>query len=242
MTFRSTRPSLTGLLLIACPLVGLSIVLIAGASEDTEGDAPQGAVIRILTPPGETLQGRTEIETLAVDPEIRHVVFYVDGEEAARRARAPWNAKVVLEASAREQTIEVKAFGARDKELGGDRVVVNRRPIPFRVPYRLPRAVGGRRRIQRRGEVSVPHGAVLGHVDFYVNENHAVRLDEPPFATRLEIARSNEGDFVRCAAFLADGRMAEDVEILAAPGLGEEINVNPGATPRYWSPARTALR
>jgi len=109
---------------IIAVLVGLFAAL--GTIGSPEPEADKGAVVRILTPPGIELRGRSEVETLAIDPEIREIVVFVDGEEAARRGRPPWNVKVVLADPPREQTVEVKAYGDRGRELGSDRVVVNR--------------------------------------------------------------------------------------------------------------------
>ena len=212
---------------VALGLLGLSLAFSTlGTDEPGSDDEDAGAVIRILTAPGTELQGRTEIETLAIDPEIRQVVFFVDGAEVARRGRPPWNAKVGLAKEPREQTIEVVAFGARARELGSDRVVVNRKPVPFRISITALEIDRDGDALHVEADVSVPRTAPLDRVDFYFNDDLLATADTPPYAARLTAVPSGAGDFVRAVAVLADGRSIEDVEVLGAPGLTEEIDVN----------------
>ncbi|MCP3958135.1 MAG: hypothetical protein GY719_09805 [bacterium] len=105
-------------------IVGLAVAVPVAA------DPQAGAVIRLLSPPQRLISGRAEIETLSIDPEIRRVVFYLDGEEVAKRGRPPFAAKVAFASPPREQTLEVKAYGERDRLLGG----ATRRWISNRLP------------------------------------------------------------------------------------------------------------
>ncbi len=183
-----------------------------------------GPVIRILAPPGRRAEGRTEIETLLIDPEVREVVFYLDGSEVARRGRPPWNAKLKLASPPREQTLKVEALGRRDRVLGEDEVVLNRAWVPFRA--RLTAIEGDHRAgpLAVRAEVSVPRKASLERVDFFLGEQPAASFTAPPFAAELEL--SGDPGFVRVVARLADGREVEDVQVLGAAGLAEEVDVN----------------
>ncbi len=211
----------------------LSVVLAAGlitaatAVGEPAEEESRAAVVRLLSPPGRTLSGRSEIEVLLIDPEVYRLVFYVDGEAVGRRDHPPWVAKLKLASPPREQTIEVVALGRRDRELGRDRIVVNRRPIPFRVRITAIGADPSQGGIEVAAEASVPHGAELDRLELYWNEELRATFAETPVSTRLATSGgAEEGDFVRAVATLRDGRSVEDVEVLSAPGLSEEIEVN----------------
>lgn len=60
------------------------------------------------------------------------MVFHLDGKEVASRGRPPFAAKITFASPPREQTLEARAYGERDRLLGTDTLVVNRLPIPFR--------------------------------------------------------------------------------------------------------------
>jgi VWFA-related protein len=206
---------------IIAVLVGLFAAL--GTIGSPEPEADKGAVVRILTPPGIELRGRSEVETLAIDPEIREIVVFVGGEEAARRGRPPWNVKVVLADPPREQTVEVKAYGDRGRELGSDRVVVNRRPIAFRVRITSIRSDAEDGTLHVEADVSVPHDATLDSVDFYLGEDKVATVSAPPFTATIP---AGAGSFVRAVATLRGGRTSEDVEVPGASAVTEEIDVN----------------
>ena len=204
------------------PWLILSLALLA---IPLAADAHDGAVIRLLAPPQRLVAGRAEVETLSIDPDIRRVVFYLDGEEVAKGRRPPFAAKVVFANPAREQTLEIKAYDERDRLLGGDTLVINRLPIPFRARITTVDASrAGSVRVET--EVSTPRKAVLEHVAIYLNENLEATLDSPPFAADISVPEPAPGDFVRVVATLRDGREVEDVEVLGAAGLEEEVDVN----------------
>lgn len=188
-------------------------------------DEDQAAVVRLLVPPGVDAQGKVELEALAIDPDIRELAFTVDGVEVGRRKHVPWTVKVKLESPPREQTLQVVAYGPRDKELGRDEVVVNRKPIPFRV--RLTSITPGDEAVDVAAEVSVPRGAELEKVELYWNDGLKTVVHSREVEARLPIDAAATGtDFVRAAAYLKDGRRVEDVEVLGSPGLQEEVDVN----------------
>jgi Ca-activated chloride channel family protein len=192
-------------------------------------DDIQAVVVRLLVPPGQEVAGKIEVEVLAIDPEIRELVFLVDGEEAAKSKHLPWNVKVQLAKPAREQTLVVVAYGRGDKELGRDTVVVNQKPIPFRVHLTsiVPSADAVDIAVDIVAAVSIPRGAELDKVELYWNEGLKTVARSAEINERLPIdAAVTATDFVRAVAHLKDGRSVEDVEVLSAPGLAEEVDVN----------------
>jgi len=204
---------------------GLAVAALGpGAPADEENP---GAVVRLLSPPGRVLAGRSEIEVLTIDPEIHHLVFSVDGEQLARRSHPPWTVKLPFATPPREQTIEVVALGRKDQELGRDRLVVNRRPIPFRIRITSIEGDPSQGAVDVAAEVSVPRGAELERIELYWNEELRATFTETPLTARLTRSDgSGSGEFIRAVAVLRDGRSVEDVEVLGAPGLSEEIDVN----------------
>ncbi len=206
---------------------GVLILLLATALgfAASAQDEDQAAVVRLLVPPGVELQGKVDLEALAIDPDIRELAFTVDGEEVARRKHLPWTVKVKLHSPPREQTLGVVAYGPRDKELGRDQIAVNRKPIPFRV--RLTSITPGAEAVDVAAVVSVPRGAELEKVELYWNEGLKSVVRSTEVEARLPIDAAATGtDFVRAVAYLQDGRSVEDVEVLSAPGLREEVEVN----------------
>ncbi len=201
------------------------IVLLALPAVAPAADPPRGAVIRLLAPPDRLVSGRAEIETLAIAPEIRRVVFYLDGEKVASRGRPPFAAKISFASPPREQTLEARAYGGRDRLLGGDTLVVNRLPVPFRARITaVDTSRAGTAAIE--ADVSVPRKAALERVELYLNESLEATFESPTFTARIEVPEPAPGDFVRVVAILRDGRQVEDVEVLGTVGIQEELDVN----------------
>ncbi len=210
-------------------LAGLAMVLVVllggpQAQAQAQDEEPQGgAVIRLLAPPYGLVTGKLEIETLSIDPDIRRVIFRLDGQIVAKRNRPPFNAKIQFADPAREQTLEVEAYGARDRSLGRDVVQINRPPIPLRVAITS---------LEREAEVlaiaasvSVPRKATLERLDIYFNDGLEATITAPPFEARFEVPAAAQGDFARVAAVLQDGRIVEDVEVIGEP-FSDEVDVN----------------
>lgn len=211
------------------PAVLVSTLLVGWAfgqpEEAITDEAPADvAVVRLLVPPGEVLAGKVEIEALTISPEIEKLAFRVDGEEAGRRNHPPWKTKVSLAKPAREQILEVVALGRNGVEIGRDRIVVNRKPIPFRVRVAAEPLADGT--LQARGDVSLPRGAVLERVEIYRNRELIETQTGPNVDFEASVEGTKPSDFIRAVAILEDGRQVEDVLLLNAPGITEELDVN----------------
>ncbi len=214
-------------LLCLVALVGGPMALAQEGAEAKE--EPDESVIRVLPPRDAENAGRALVETLLIDPEIREVVFYVDGAEQARRKSPPWEAKVRFDSPAREQTLRVEALGPREVLLGYDEMTINRVVRPLRVTLREMRGVDDG--LQITAHVSVPREAVLTRVEIFYNEE--LRATLPPdsliddvLTETLEVSDLRQSDFVRVVAVLEDGRTVEDVELPATSTFSEEIDVH----------------
>ncbi len=214
---------------LAPPILGPALCLVlAVATPAMPPDPPpaeSGTVLRILSPPGRALSGRTAIETLTIDTEVARVVFYLDGEEVAAKRLPPYNVKIELDSPPREQTVRAEAFDRKGRRLGDHSIVVNRAQQRFRV--RITAIEGDpAQEVVVRADVSLPRKAVLTRLELYLNDQLKSINRALPFEARLEIPEPSAQDFVRLVAVLEDGRAVEDVEILSAPGLSEEVDVN----------------
>lgn len=199
------------------------------AQPEAEGDLAKESVIRVLPPRDQESSGRALVETLLIDPAVSSVIFYIDGEEAARRQAPPWEAKVKLASPAQEQRIRVEALDRRDLLLGFDEMIVNRvvRPLKVTIQGMDPTASG----LRITADISVPREATLSRVEVFLNEEHRETFEpgdlvQGALVADLEIASLRPSDFVRVVAFLEDGRTIEDVELPGSTTFSEEIDVH----------------
>ena len=198
------------------------------------------ATIRILPPEKghrELLSGRVLIQTLTIDPQIAVVEFLLDGEEANRSTRPPFEARIELADPPREHTIEVKAYGARGAYAGSDRIVLNRLDPPFAVRLAgiSPIRSGGEQAVRVEAGISVPRSETLERVEFYRTEQLVAVFEHfegqaGPSGVRNVIADVpttdvSPQDFIRVVARLGDGRELEDVELLQGAEFSSEIDV-----------------
>ncbi|MXX76898.1 MAG: VWA domain-containing protein [Holophagales bacterium] len=198
------------------------------------------ATIRILPPERgyrELLTGRVVIQTLTIDPQIAVVEFLLDGEQAARVTTPPFEARVRLADPPREQTIEVRATGARGAHAGTDRIVLNRLDPPFavRIAGISPGDADGQTTVRVEAGISVPRAETLERVEFYRTERLVASFDDfegeaGPSGVRsvvadVPISGVTPQDFVRVVARLGDGRELEDVELLQGARFQAEIDV-----------------
>ena len=198
------------------------------------------ATIRLLPPEKghrELLSGRVLIQTLTIDPQIAVVEFLLDGEEADRSTRPPFEARIELADPPREHTIEVKAYGARGAYAGNDRIVLNRLDPPFAVRLAgiSPIRSGGEQAVRVEAGISVPRAETLERVEFYRKEELVAVFEHfegqtGPSGVRKVIADVptsgvSPEDFIRVVARLGDGRELEDVELLQGAEFSSEIDV-----------------
>ncbi len=228
-----------------CLLTGLEIALLpapGGASAPRQDPAQKSTIwvetqdvtyeggtgIRILPPRERVSSGSTLVETLVLDPDVRQVVFYVDGEVRTRRKRVPWQTRLKLDEPAREQTVRVEALDMLERVVGSDEIVFNKLPRPLRAKVRSVERSG--EEIALEAEVSTPEAVVLDGVDVFLNENQVAtfgpaQIEDGRLRTSFAAGSPTEIDFVRVVARLGDGRSIEDTRLVSAEGFQEEIDV-----------------
>ena len=209
-------------LLIVLALVGVPRL---AAQDAPSADVPP-VVVRLLPILQGEVSGKTQVETLVIDQDVRQLVFYVDGEEAARRKRLPWNAEVTFAQPPKEQTLKVVALGSGDRVLAEDSLTVNRHEPVFEVHITAIEGDAATDQMVVVGEVTLPRQGELEAVQVLLNDAPVATVGETRFAVPLPIASPSGEDFVQVVATLRDGRQRQDTELLKTPKFGEELNIN----------------
>jgi VWFA-related protein len=210
----------------AAAVADVDIVLALG--EDLQRERIAGADSLLLVPPEEVVVlGLWRAEALVTGERIARVVFMVDGVPQLTRSRPPFSAELRLENVPREQVVRVEGYDAGGLLVAADEVVVNQPRGELRVrivePARGTRASGA---ITARAEVTVPDGRRVERVEFLVNDEVVETRDRPPWEAAVDVPGGGELVYLAVAAVLDDGRRAEDVRFLNAPGYMEEVDVS----------------
>lgn len=182
-------------------------------------DDSEPVAVRILPILDDTVRGKVEVETLVIDPDLRQLVFYLDGEKASSRNRPPWNAKVTVAEPPREQKLRVEALGPGDKVLGHDTLIINRYDPPFRVQITAIEGDAAAGDVVLRGQVTLPRHGVLESVDVLLNDVSVAQVQTTELEVPIRFNDPKPEDVVQVVATLEDGRKREDLEILRAPGF-----------------------
>ncbi|MDY7093303.1 MAG: VWA domain-containing protein [Acidobacteriota bacterium] len=204
------------------PLLGPQASPTTGAQDEPE--AP--TAITLVPPRSSQVAGSTRFETIVSDPLIETVEFRLDGELVETDGRAPFNARLELAAPARRQTVEVVALGPNGQILGRDELTVNGEARRFRISFAKWDHDVGLARIEVEAAVEVPADSTLQKVEIFLNELPIASFRRPPFAAVVPAPEPGPTDYVRAVATLADGRTIDTVELIAARGASERLDVN----------------
>lgn len=206
----------------------------SAASSDSRQQADDASprkrtAVRLVPPAREPVSGNTSIDALVATDEVERVVFFLDGQQVDEDTRPPFRGRVSLASPPREQTVRAVAYDRLNYDLGSDELVVNRSNIPFRV--RITRFDGdpANGAVELAATVNVPSGQRLERVEVYRNETLIRRFEGTEGQNlELEVPTLDPGpsDYLRVAAFLADGTSSEDVVLLTARGITERLEVN----------------
>jgi Ca-activated chloride channel homolog len=202
--------------------------LVVALGEDLAREAIPGADHLLLVPPEETVVlGLWRAEALVSGSRIARVAFLVDGEVQMTRSRPPYTAELRLDRFPREQVVGAIGYDADGEVVAADEVVVNQPRGELRVRIvEPPRGIRAAGRLTARAEITVPDGRRVERVEIEVNDRPAAVLERPPWAAPIEVPAGGELVYLSITAWLDDGRQAEDVRILNAPGYMEEVDVS----------------
>lgn len=202
--------------------------LVATIAEDLARAPIAGADHLLLVPPQETIVlGLWRAEALVSGSRIARVAFLVDGQVQLTRSRPPFTAELRLAELPREQVVEVVGYDADGEVVARDEVVVNQPRGELRVRILEPRRgtrVSGP--VTARFEITVPDGRRVERLEIDVNDRSVAVLERPPWEAAIEVPRGDELVYLSASAVLDDGRRAEGVRILNAPGYMEELDVS----------------
>jgi Ca-activated chloride channel homolog len=185
-------------------------------------------VIRLVPPREEPATGSTLFNCLVSSEAVDRVIFEVDGKRVAERSRRPFREKLTLASPAREQKIRAIALDATGATMGEDVLVVNALDAPFRVRISDFKLAADRLSAEIVANVSVPRDQRLVKVEIARNGDPAQTqtLTQPPWRARVALPGISAEDFVQVSATLADGRVIDDVVLIAAPESIDEVEVN----------------
>ncbi|MEE2775256.1 MAG: VWA domain-containing protein [Acidobacteriota bacterium] len=203
----------------------------AAAEVESAGGAEREALLpgrRLLTltpPTTAVVIGKVAIGAEA-DPSVHRVVYTLDGKRVMARRRAPWGATIDVGSNPRQRMLVAIAYDKEGREIGRDGLLLNEVARTFSVQIKEPRP--GRRigPVDVQAEVSTPDGSSVERLEFFWQDQLVSTVRRAPWRQRLFIPVAAQPGFIRVAAYLGDGRIAEDVVLMNADQFEERVTVN----------------
>ena len=231
----NTAPSPSpGAVRVASPRAVAWYEVVRRAAGSSPRAAGRDVLVRLIPPRNQPAGGSTRFDAMTTSDAVARVVFELDGEQVSVERRRPFVARLPLADPPRVQTVRAVALDRDGRPIGEDSLIVNQLDVPFRVRISGFRPRDGGFDVD--AQVAVPPDGALERVELYLNEQ-LVESFEPPvdsgpggriarFSGSVSTAAPTPEDYVRVAAFLADGASIDDVVLLASPGQVEEVEVN----------------
>lgn len=190
------------------------------------GSPGRAAVIRLVPPRQEITEGSTRFDALVTTDAVDKVIFFFDGEQVGVQNRRPFAVRVSVASPPVPQTLEAVAYDQEGREVGRDVLELHRFDVPFRARIADVSGDPATGRVSVEGNVSIPPDAVLDRLELYLNERLVARATEPTLSQEVDTTGVGPDDYLRLAAYLADGSTIDDVVLLASPGIVEQVDVN----------------
>jgi Ca-activated chloride channel family protein len=201
-----------------------------------EADAALSAArpgLRLIGPPGVLLAGSVRFEArvdrVAEAPEakqIERVAFSLDGKPLLTRNRPPFTVQVDLGATPRVHRLAAEGLSREGEVLASNELLVNAGAQRFAVKLVEPRPGKiYRRSLRVRAEVEVPDGKGVERMEVFLGDRRVATLYQAPWSQPVALPGNGEIGYVRAVAWLTDGRAAEDLVLLNAPGQADAIDV-----------------
>ncbi len=183
-----------------------------------------------LVPPGESLAGNVDIETVTHGGKIARVDFQLDGETAGSDAEAPFQTTLELGDIPALHRVTAIAYSADGEELARDQLQLDPAERPFSVQLTSP--AQGRLKpgqsfpepVDAVAEVHVPKAKQLKRLEIYLDGLLLGYFDRPPFRATLPNPLPDTAKFVRAVAELESGGRAEALVSVGSQPL-ESTNV-----------------
>ncbi|HEV7671444.1 MAG TPA: VWA domain-containing protein [Thermoanaerobaculia bacterium] len=175
--------------------------------------------IRLLRPAGDLQSGTVRIDTEIGDPRITKVTFQLEDKPILTKGKPPYSVELNLGTLPASRTVRALAYDATGTLIGSDELALNPGGQRFAVRLLEPRPgldAGGRRSAE--AEIKVPDGEAIDRLELFVDEQRVATLYQPPWLQPIDLPAGGAIVSVRALAYLTDGRSAEDLVVLNAPG------------------------
>ncbi|MGZ8851625.1 MAG: VWA domain-containing protein, partial [Thermoanaerobaculia bacterium] len=207
-----------------------------GSSESNEARSALGAMgqtsvvgssglqgtIQIVSSPKTTLTGRSEFSA-AVKPGIEKVIWYLDSEQVAWSAKAPFTATLNLGQTPRLHVVEAVAVDGLSRPVAKATARINDRIDEPRVSIMAPVAGNITGAADLEADVYVPPGRKLETVQFFWNGTEIATFSKPPYRHAFQV--SGTFAYFQVKATFDDGTDADDSTIVNSTGFAESMEV-----------------
>ena len=200
-------------------------VVTLSARAEPEAVSVSGAALRLVPPSGESLTGKVRLKVNGGGERIARIEVKVGDRAAGACPALPCETEVDLGRRVRPQVLQAVAYDAAGKELARDSVRINDPGEAFQVRIVEPAAKKGVGPVEVEADVRAPAGRRVERVEFFWNDELAGTVYAPPFRHRVVVPRGQPVGYLKVAARLEDGSMAEDAVPLNASDLGDRIDV-----------------
>lgn len=190
----------------------------AGAALAASAQIP-AVPIRLLRPSGDLQSGVVRIDTEIGDPRITKVTFQLEDKPILTKSKPPYSVELNVGSLPASRTIRALGYDKSGTLIGNDELALNPGAQRFAVRLLSPRPgldAGGRRSAE--AEIKVPDGEALDRLELFVDERRVATLYQEPWLQPIDLPKGGAIVSVRALAYLADGRTAEDLVVLNAPG------------------------
>ncbi len=182
--------------------------------------------LELIPPRGDMQSGMVRFDTLTTGDDIVEVVFSLNDHTALRKRRPPWSVEFDLGEVPSTHELRAVAFNAEGEQVATDELLINGGVHRFgvRLIEPLP-GVTYTNEVTATADVSVPEDSVVERVEFYLNEDLAATLYQPPFTQAIRLPEAGSLGYVRAVAYRPDGNSTEDLVFINAPDYLEEVEV-----------------
>lgn len=199
----------------------LALAAVSAGASDRLGDSPP---LRLL-PPVEA-RGALRVDTLATDPAIDRVVFYLDEAEVGADGSRPFSMRLDVPRGEGPHTLRGLALDGKGRPLGDHSVTLARESRAFDVAIRRVEGSAEAGWVDVEVEAAVPPGETLERIELYRNRERVAVSAESPLRARVSTPAPDPADYLRAVAVLAGGRSMEDARLVSSPDPGERLDVH----------------
>jgi Ca-activated chloride channel homolog len=181
--------------------------------------------VHLLYPHREVMVGKI-VFGIATSNDVTRVEVFLDDVRVAELTRRPFSAKVNLGMTPHVRTVRAVAFDVQERRLGEESVTLNDRAVSLGVNIVAPLSNKVTSRTTVEVQPRIPEGVRLAGVDLYWNETKIATLAAAPFRYELVLPSPSASGFIRAVARADDGTTAEDVKMINAGGVSEQLRVD----------------